>query len=163
MRTHDPLQHVYNDAPARVLATMTAGALARGDTSEIARIGDALLDKGRSASERRAHIQRHGELTQMGLAWALDCWQTYGAIVEFAMAAQAPNDDRLSVAAEFMRRAMNAKLASLIAAQREICQRNGMAFDDMAQLADLKAMALRDEETRPIPELVKAFAEQYGV
>ena len=155
MRNHDHLQRIYTDAPAHVLATMTAGALARCDTSEIARIGDALLDKSRSSTERLRQVLRRGELTQMGLAWALDCWQTYGAIMEFTMAAQPPNDDmpydKLSVIAEFMRRAMNAKLASLIAAQREICQHNGMAFDDMRRLANLDAMGLRDEETSRFP------------
>ena len=163
MKPHDSLQHIYNDAPAGVLATMTAGALARGDTSEIARIGDALQNKARSAMERRSQILRRGELTQMGLAWALDCWQTYAALVEFAMATQIPNDYRLPVVAGPMRRAMNAKLASLIAAQREICKRNGMAFDDMAHLANLDAMALHDEDAKPIPGVVKELVERYGI
>ena len=167
MKSHDQLKHVYNAAPADVLATMAAGALARGDTSEIARIGDALLDKSRSATERLRQVQRRGELTQIGLTWALDCWQTYGVIMECTIATQPPDDDmpydKLSVIAEFMRRAMSARLASLIAAQREICQRNGMAFDDMTRLANLKAMGLRDEEAKPIPELVKELVEQYGV
>lgn len=163
MKPYDSLQHVYDDAPAGVLATMTVGALARGDTSEIARIGDALQNKARSASERRSQIQRRNELTQMGLAWALACWQTYGALVEFAMATQIPDDYKLPLVAGLMRRAMNAKLASLIAAQREICERNGMVFDDMARLANLDAMVLRDEAARPIPDLVKELVERYGV
>lgn len=163
MKTHDHLQRIYNDAPANVLATMTVGALVRCDTSEIVRIGDALRNKARSATERRSQIQRRNELTQMGLAWVLVCWQTYAALVEFAMATQILNDSKLPVVAGIMRRAMNAKLASLIAAQREICRRNGMAFDDMAQLANLSAMALRDEEAKPIPDLVKELVERYGI
>ena len=164
LKMKDPLAEAYRDTPADALARLSAGAFARCDAPELHRITGSFMDKGRSRTSRTEFILQRHALTEAALLWALDCWQTYASICETTAIIASPiADAKPPTGAIFLQGAMNAKLASLIEAQREICRRKGMDFVDIAGLASLSAMRLRDEDAKPIPKLVDELIEQYGV
>ena len=163
-KTVDPLKPCYADTPAAALAALAVGAFARCDTPEMNRTAEAVTGKERSRGERAEFVLRSHALTEAALLWALDCWQTYATVCETtAIIAGLGADGKLPTGAIFLQGTMNAKLASLIDAQKEICRRSGMTFEDVANMASLSAMRARDEGAKPIKQLVDELTVQYSV
>ena len=164
LKTKDPLKTAYADTPGAALAALAVGAFTRCDAPEMNRTAEAVMGKDRSRGERAEFVLRSHALTEATLLWSLACWQVYARIVELtAILASTVAEEMPAGNAAFMKNATNAKLASLIAAQEEICRRSGMAFEDVAGMASLSAMHARDEDAKPIPKLVGELVEQFSV
>jgi hypothetical protein len=155
------LEKLYDKTPAEALATIATGALLRADSDELRRIFGGI--EGRSSnSQARFSTQQHA-LTISALLWALDCQTTYGKALEMSYCiAVGELEPKEVVSAEILRRAMQARLASLTTAMRKICSKSGLDYEYVARTAGINDMTLRDD-VPAIPGAVEEFVIQYRV
>lgn len=153
------LEKLYDKTPAEALATLATGAFFRADPDELRRIVTATGNRQTGAQLRYSHHQ-HG-LTTTTLLWCLDCRSAYSSILEMRLAvAICGLSEEEAQLIEFMDRARQCRLASLLDAMRQICDTSGLDFEDIQRAAGVPDMALRDEVSAS-PALVAEFVEQY--
>lgn len=153
------IKQLYDKSPASALATLAAGAVLRGNDEELAMLTSRL--HGRLPYEQLSYLQCNKALIATILTWALDCQTTYSQLLEYKLAAL-DTDDRTAQIATIMAAAMQRRLASLEAAMQQVCDKSGIAFDDVKTSAGIGDMLLR-EAVPAIPAAVKEFAAQYRV
>ena len=153
------LKRLYDKIPAEALATLATGAFCRADTDELHRVVSAIGDRQAGGQLRYSHHQ-HG-LTTTTLLWCLDCSSTYSTILEMRLAVGSGGlGEKQALFAEFMSRAMQGRLASLIDAMRQICDVSGLDFKDVQRMSGISDMTFRDD-VPVIPAAVAEFVEQY--
>ena len=152
------MNRVLEKSPADSLAAMSTSSFLRGDTTELHRIYAALPAHGRAS--RHEFIVKHHAMTESILLWSVEYWKTVATINSCLAVSVAANsgDDERPIAA-FLVNAHKAKQATLIEAMRRICDRMGIAFEDIAAFAEVDT----DIDAQPIPKLIPEYVELFGV
>lgn len=153
------LEKLYDKTPAEALATLATGAFLRSDTEELHRVVAAVGN--RQAGEQLGYSHHKWGLTTTTLLWGLDCRSTYSTILEMQLAAEICGlSEKESQLTKFVARAMQGRLASLLEAMRQICDKSGLDFEDVQRMVGVSDMAFRDD-VPVIPAVVTELIAQY--
>jgi hypothetical protein len=155
------IYRLLEKSPPNSLAALAVNAFSRGDIAEVERVAAAAISQGPKA-RRTFFIEQHA-MTEAILLWALKLWQAYAQTMTMKAIIVSPDTPPVEILpAEFICRANSANIASLIAAMHQICEANGLNFQDVCSLADVEQM-LPDDKAKPIPKLVAEYVEMFSV
>lgn len=165
MNTSDVVEKLYESTPVSTLATLATSALFRSDRGDLNAIYGALAERSQGAQLRFSSYS--GQLQRMIFTWALDVQSSYSRMAEFKyVCAAVPGVldglEKECAVFKFMAEAMNHRIIAAIEAMRQICDRRGIPFADVAQVAGVERMTLLERDTPAAPETVAMLLQEYG-